>query len=766
MSAAAPVAVDVVVPVYNAPADLARCVESVLAHTRHPYRLVLIDDGSTDPAIGAYFAALARRSLPQVTLLANGANQGFTATANRGMRLSSADVVLLNSDTAVTAGWLDALARCAASDPSIGTITPFSNNAEICSFPRFCEDNGWTDGADPEPVRAALARAAVPTYPDLPTGVGFCLYVRRALIDAIGVFDPAFGLGYGEENDFCMRAAAAGWRNVLCDDAFVLHLGARSFEGRKAELGARNMALLLARHPTYRDLVGDYIARDPVAPIRAAALAQLRIRTGPARGALHVIHGHGGGTEHHVRALIDMSRRRYRHYLAMAIGDRWQCEEHLDDGSVRTFDFRRRDGEPWRDFVGGICATFAVDVVHLHNLSMCRDGLLEALPGLGVPYGYTVHDLNFACPTITFLGTDGMYCGAVTDPAACARCLAAQPDFAGVDIARWRARHGDLLARAAFLIAPSRWAASMLARYFPGRVADVVAHGAPGAWASQDPPSGGAAATPVGGPRMAVVLPADDVPTVAVLGAVGPDKGARRLERLVALARERGACVRFVLIGYTDVLEEPWQSDDAMLTVHGAYAAIDLPDLLAHYRARLVAFPSAGPETFSFTLSEAWASGLPVVVPPFGALAERLGETGAGWAWTDDEWRSEDGMLDRILQIVAPAHAAALAAAAGRARELSLPTLATMAERTLGHYDAAPAARAAAGPFAAVRVRDALGYVPWVPPMPPPVARAAPGGVGRVAARVALRWRHTPAGRVLYALTPAGLIDALKARLR
>jgi glycosyltransferase involved in cell wall biosynthesis len=305
----------------------------------------------------------------------------------------------------------------------------------------------------------------------------------------------------------------------------------------------------------------------------------------------------------------------------------------------------------------------------------------------------------------------------------------------------------------------------MLARYFPDRVADVVAHGAPGAWASQDPPSGGAAAKPEGGPRMAVVLPADDVPTVAVLGAVGPDKGARRLERLVALARERGARVRFVLIGYTDVLEEPWQSDDAVLTVHGAYAAVDLPDLLAHYRARLVVFPSAGPETFSFTLSESWASGLPVVVPPFGALAERLGDTGAGWAWTDDEWRSEDRMLDRILQIVAPDQAGALAGAARRARELALPTLATMAERTLGHYDAAPAARRDVGPFAKERVRDALGYVPWVPPVAGAAARAVPGGVATAAARMALRWRRTLPGRVLYALAPAGLVDALKARL-
>ena len=138
-------------------------------------------------------------------------------------------------------------------------------------------------------MRAALARAAVPTYPDLPTGVGFCLYIRRALIDAIGIFDPAFGKGYGEENDFCLRAAQAGFRNVLCDDAFVVHLGERSFAGRKAELGSRNMALLLERHPHYLDLVHAYIAADPLRPLRAAALAQQRAlaRTDARRAARH-----------------------------------------------------------------------------------------------------------------------------------------------------------------------------------------------------------------------------------------------------------------------------------------------------------------------------------------------------------------------------------------------------------------------------------------------------------------------------------------------
>src|SRR5262245_40273308 len=339
----------------------------------------------------------------------------------------------------------------------------------------------------------------------------------------------------------------------------------------------------------------------------------------PLRGVLHVIHGHGGGTEHHARALIDASRTRYRHHLAIAIGARWQVEAHAADGAVRAFELTRGDAESWPAFVGGLCASFGVDVVHLHNISGCREGIVEALATLDVPYGYTIHDFNFACPTILFLGTDGMYCGAQTDAGFCTRCLAAQPSFAGIDIVAWRARYRTLLTRAAFVIAPSRWAAATLAKYYPEHPIDVIPHGAPGAWAmaTEGVLDDDARTTSPSG--AALDVPDDGVPTIAVLGAVGPDKGARRLERMVKLGRSTGARVRFVLIGYMDVQHGPWQSDDAVLTVHGRYDPRELPQLLAHYRVRLVAYPSAGPETFSFTLSEAWGAGCPVVVPPFGA---------------------------------------------------------------------------------------------------------------------------------------------------
>ncbi|MEO6929315.1 MAG: glycosyltransferase [Casimicrobiaceae bacterium] len=747
--------VDIVIPVYNAPQDVRICVDSVLRHTDARHRLTLIDDASPDPRIALLFAELAAQALPQLALLSNPVNLGFTGTANRGMSLSRNDVVLLNSDTIVGASWIDGLVRCAQSDPAIGTITPFSNNAEILSYPLFCVNNPWPPGADPSATAKALAHAAVPSYPDLPTGVGFCFYVRRALIDDIGLFDTAYGAGYGEENDYCLRAAAHGWRNVLADDTFIAHTGGRSFTTQKELLVPRNTQTLLARHAGYAELVARYVASDPLRAIREAARTQQALLGKPAQGVLHIVHHHGGGTELHVRSLIGASRLARRHFLAVAVGDAWQVEEHRADGSSATYALNRVANESWIAFVGGICASFGIGLIHLHNISACREGVLEAMEALELPFGYTVHDLNFACPTITLHDAGGAYCGAVTDPAVCRPCLAAQPPFAAIDIVDWRARHRRLVQRAAFLIAPSNFAADTFARYFDQRPV-VIAHG------SDVEASLAAQADD------ALPLPADGTKVVAVLGAVGPDKGARRLEALVALARARASPIRFVLIGYLDRQHGPWQSDDKTFTVHGRYRAQMLPQLLRAYGVDLVLYPSSGPETFCYTLSEAWAAGQAVLVPPIGALAERVRRHAAGIVLTDVQWRDAEAMFAKIESLLLGDDTHQRHAAAETALHIVAQAPSTMATQTLQLYDrvAAPAAAVLPGRFAPARLRDALGYTPWQPPARPAAAMST-GRSWRVnVARWAMRARRTPLGATLYGRMPTRFIAALKARLR
>ncbi len=255
----------VVIPVFNAHDDLTACLASLEAHSPGA-RVLVVDDASDDPRIAPLLADwVGRREHARLVTLPD--NRGFVHAANRGVAEAGGDVVLLNSDTVVTAGWLEALERCLASDPAIATATPWSNNAEIVSLPVFGAPNPVPE--DPESWARAVRRCARGEHPELPTAVGFCMAVSRRCIDAIGLFDEAaFGRGYGEENDFCRRAAEAGWRNVLCEDAFVVHRGGASFGPLGLSPDEGSMQRLLALHPDYLEVVGAWIAADPLAQRR------------------------------------------------------------------------------------------------------------------------------------------------------------------------------------------------------------------------------------------------------------------------------------------------------------------------------------------------------------------------------------------------------------------------------------------------------------------------------------------------------------------
>lgn len=268
----------VIVPVHNAPEHVRWCLVALAATLPADAPVHLLDDASTDPAVAPLLQrASDARSTWRLTTLDS--NQGFVATVNLAMSAAEGDVVLLNSDTQVTPGWYQALSVCLASDPAIATATPWSNNGEIVSLPAFCRNQ------PPPPQAAAVGRAIHDImqgragYPELPTAVGFCMAISRHALDHVGLFDAdRFGLGYGEENDFSRRAIAAGLRNVLCDDAYVVHHGGKSFGPRGLAPDQQAMDRVLERHPDYLQAVGEFIEADPLAARRDALVRQVSER--------------------------------------------------------------------------------------------------------------------------------------------------------------------------------------------------------------------------------------------------------------------------------------------------------------------------------------------------------------------------------------------------------------------------------------------------------------------------------------------------------
>ena len=263
--------IDVIIPVYKGLPQTRRCIESVLASRQAAsFEIVAVDDASPEAGIRSYLDELA--AAKRIVLVRNERNLGFVQSVNRGMSLhSDRDVVLLNSDTEVANDWLDRLLKSAHAYPDVGTVTPFSNNATICSYPF----EGWTGGVPGTLALADLDRLFASTNAgrtvDLPTAVGFCMLIRRGCLDQVGLFDAErFGRGYGEENDFCMRASGAGWRNVLAGDVFVYHEGAVSFSGGRLALTTNAGKTLMDLYPDYMRKVSEFVRHDPPGTLRTA----------------------------------------------------------------------------------------------------------------------------------------------------------------------------------------------------------------------------------------------------------------------------------------------------------------------------------------------------------------------------------------------------------------------------------------------------------------------------------------------------------------
>jgi GT2 family glycosyltransferase len=264
--------VDVLIPVYDGLEETLECIDSALAArklNRTPHRIVVIEDSTPVPALRKALKVLAAKG--RITLVQNPVNLGFIRSMNRAMALSpKQDVVWLNADTRVTGNWLDRLRQVAYSDQTIASVTPFTNNGELMSFPESRLSHPMP-GADDQRQLDELARVTDSPPMEIETGCGFCLYIKRKALDEVGYLDEVELLrGYGEETDWCLRARAAGWHHVGAPNVFVAHKGGISFGEEKAMRVAHNNAILRRRYPDASARYDAFCLRDPIKSARQA----------------------------------------------------------------------------------------------------------------------------------------------------------------------------------------------------------------------------------------------------------------------------------------------------------------------------------------------------------------------------------------------------------------------------------------------------------------------------------------------------------------
>ncbi len=618
--------VDIIVPVYSGLAETKRCLESVLRYPQSThFELIVINDQSPEPLLVEYLKELANNN--QITLLTNPQNLGFVRTVNIGMQLhEDRDVILLNSDTAPTNDWLDRLRACVYQDKNIGTATPFSNNATICSYPNMCQDNMIPLDMDLEALDNYFKLANKGKWIDIPTAVGFCMYIRRSCLQSVGYFDVKnFGKGYGEENDFCMRSRHSGWKNVLCADVFVYHEGNISFGDEHNRLKLAAMEILRKLHPSYESLVHQHIAADPANFLRQrVTIARLLCHSKPL--ILHISHNRVGGTERHLQELIAQLSDRVDSIILRPVNN-GNGEIEIDYQGILKFYFNI-DHE--LDQLTEFLRTINVQRILIHHTIGIHPATFSLPERLGIKWDYTIHDYYAICPQINLNDMRGRYCGELGE-GDCNACLKERPAPGNLPIETWRASHLYLINGAETCFAPSKDTANRFKAYFPTANVTTVYH--------ENILSLADATVKL--PRQPI-----DRLRVVVIGALSPMKGADLLESIALDAKRRDLPIDFVLLGYG--YREMMTAPHSNLTVVGLYQEADLQRLISLYQPDMAWFPALWPETYSYTLSAAIQAGLPIVAPNIGAFQERLYQRKYTWIvpWDISEYKLNDLFLE------------------------------------------------------------------------------------------------------------------------
>lgn len=228
----------IIIPTHNGLGLLQRCVDAIRSHTP-ACELIVVDNASTD---GTPAWCLEQR----IPFIAMPRNEGFPAACNQGLRMAKEDtLVLLNNDTVVTANWLANLTRALYSAPDVGIVGPVTNDASgvqqvDCRFANLSEFQHQArrvNRSDPSCWQETMRIA------------GICMVFRQSLVDRVGLLDERFGLGHYEDDDYCFRVRAAGFRLLVCRDVLIYHEGSASFRqagaGLKRALVERNYRLFL-----------------------------------------------------------------------------------------------------------------------------------------------------------------------------------------------------------------------------------------------------------------------------------------------------------------------------------------------------------------------------------------------------------------------------------------------------------------------------------------------------------------------------------------
>lgn len=610
--------IDIIVPVYKGIEETINCIQSVYdVNCKQNFNVIVINDCSPEPELTEKLRSLEK--ILGFNLLENEFNLGFVGTVNKGMKYSETnDVLLLNSDTVVTNHWLDKIVGAAYSDETIGSVTPFSNNATICSYPRFCVDNELPNQIKLNELSEVFATENKNKVVDLPTAHGFSMFIKRSTLKDVGFFDEKkWGKGYAEENDFSLRAARLGWRNVMAMDAFVQHLGSVSFAGNTDEFIATNLKKLNGIYPDYPQAVESFIKADPIRPYRNnVGLALLKKEVNKIQkneksydgSILFISLTIGGGTQVATDDLTAIHNNNGRAVFMLTTPQEglWELHSQVDNTVIQY---------KWpedKNILIENLQSLAIANIHYHHVLEFPKAVWDLPTELNIPYEVTLHDYYAICPRVNLVDDTQSYCGEPKSD-ACNRCIKKNGihpssllnfDDLGGSIDSWREYFFEKLDNASIVTTPSHDTKDRVLKYF--KLDNIEAHYHPEPEFNYQP----------------ISLKGVDTINVAFLGAIGVHKGLNVLKECAEYSYKFDLPIKFTVIGYT--ADDQYFEELPNVTITGKYKKQELPSLIKKYNCHVAGLFSVWPETFSYTLSEAIRANLRIAAFDLGAIKERF----------------------------------------------------------------------------------------------------------------------------------------------
>jgi len=640
----------IVVPVFGGWPSVETCIETLMGTIPADVPVRVVDDASEDPRLVAWLDTLEERFPERLALVRNPNNKGYLRSINDALASLDGDVVVANSDTRFTPGWLEALS-VVAGDPAVGIANPISNNATVLSVPELDQAS---DAALAELRETFRAR-----WYEVPTAVGYCMYIKQETLERYGGFDLLFDPGYGEECDYSMHLRRDGLKIAAVPASVVFHEGSCSFGERSASLRKTHDELLSLRWPAYHQEVLAFSHDNPVRGIREflkgrASNAETRV--------LHVLHelDYLGGIELFTKDLLSRFSPQSAHVVLCPgrVDDPWAdvLETRLEPNvRVIRFDPRRYPhpnvvmaipaGRSHPNLDRLFCRIVAggrFNCVHFHTL--VRLGTLSwpsICTELAIPYVLSMHEFFHLCHDYNMvLGPGGdRSCGKTVsheEDADCLGCMGSRVGRLGEPLPRFiekrRRTWSDILHGAERIFTNGPLVSRSVTEAYGASLRASIREFEPYFYCRRN--------------AIASVDASTEKPLhVAFLGAFSPRKGGE-----VFLAAHRllaGKAIRWSVIGNVNSRLRPALANVAVEAT-GPYDTSQLDDLLAD--VDLVVQASIWPETYSITTSEAWERLRPVIAPKIGAFEYRISHGDNGWLYPPGDARALADQIERLAE--------------------------------------------------------------------------------------------------------------------